>query len=51
MKIFAISGGGSMTPGDYLDIARQVGADRTLVKPFDIRLLVEAVDDLLKSNL
>ena len=35
-KIIAISGGGRMDPGDYLGIAKRVGADRTLVKPFDI---------------
>ena len=49
-KIIAISGGGRMEPGDYLVIAEQVGADRTLVKPFDIRVLVATVDDLLKLD-
>ena len=46
-KIIAISGGGRMDPEDYLEIAMRVGADYSLLKPFDIQLLVDAVDDLL----
>ena len=46
-KIIAISGGGRMDPEDYLEIAMRVGADYSLLKPFDIKLLVDAVDDLL----
>ena len=49
-KIIAISGGGRMNPDDYLTIARRLGADRTLLKPFDIDLLLDTVDGLLKSN-
>jgi CheY-like chemotaxis protein len=49
-KIIAISGGGRMNPDDYLTIARRLGADRTLLKPFDIELLLDTVDGLLKSN-
>ena len=45
----AISGGGRMDPGDYLGIAERVGADRTLVKPFDIGDLIATVDDLLAT--
>jgi CheY-like chemotaxis protein len=48
-KIIAISGGGRMDPGDYLGIAERVGADRTLVKPFDIGDLIATVDDLLAT--
>jgi CheY-like chemotaxis protein len=47
-KIIAISGGGRMNPDDYLNIARRLGADRTLLKPFDIELLLDTVDGLLK---
>jgi YesN/AraC family two-component response regulator len=46
-KIIAISGGGSMNPEDYLEIAMRVGADRSLFKPFDIQQLLATVDDLL----
>ena len=49
-KIIAMSGGGRMNPEDYLEIAKRVGADRSLFKPFDIQLLVATVDDLLKPR-
>jgi DNA-binding response OmpR family regulator len=39
-----------MEPEDYLVIAGQVGADCALVKPFDIRVLVAMVDDLLRLD-
>lgn len=48
-KIIAISGGGRVEPDDYLGIAIRVGADRSLKKPFDIEVLVTAVNDLLDS--
>ena len=46
-KIIAISGGGRMDPDDYLTIAKSVGADRSLLKPFDIQHLVDLVAELL----
>ena len=46
-KIIAISGGGRMEPDDYLAIAKRVGADRSLLKPFDVQELVGVVDELL----
>jgi len=49
-KIIAISGGGRMNPDDYLTIARRLGADRTLLKPFDIDLLLDTVDALLQPD-
>ena len=49
IKIIAISGGGRIDPEDYLDIAKKLGADRALFKPFDIQLLVDTVDELLKA--
>ena len=48
-KIIAISGGGRMDPADYLTIAKRVGADHSLMKPFDIQELVEVVTELLKQ--
>ena len=48
-KIIAISGGGRMDPDDYLAIARSVGADRSLFKPFDIQELVDVVEELLSA--
>jgi CheY-like chemotaxis protein len=46
VKIIAMSGGGRVTTCDYLQIARQVGAKKLLVKPFsrdDIRNAIEEV--------
>ncbi len=50
VKIIAISGGGRIEPQDYLDIAKQLGADRSLIKPFDIQLLVNTIDELLQDK-
>jgi YesN/AraC family two-component response regulator len=49
-KIIAISGGGRMNPDDYLTIARRLGAERTLLKPFDIEMLLDTVDGLLQPE-
>jgi CheY-like chemotaxis protein len=49
-RIIAISGGGRMDPKEYLEIAEQVGADRSLSKPFDIQQLLDVVDPLLKPE-
>ncbi len=46
--ILAISGGGRLGPGDYLETARHLGADATLAKPFARQELVAAVDTLLQ---
>lgn len=48
-RIIAISGDGRMAPGDYLSIAKQIGADDTLAKPFDIQDLIHLVDRLLDA--
>lgn len=50
VKIIAISGGGRMEPEDYLAIAERIGADRSLLKPFDIGELVNAVEELLTAT-
>jgi DNA-binding response OmpR family regulator len=44
IRIVAVSGGGRVGPRIYLDLAKQVGADATLVKPIsteDLRAAVE----------
>ena len=41
--IIAVSGGGSRTGSDFLGVARQLGAAKTLRKPFDLDELLEAV--------
>lgn len=44
--IIAISGGGAVVQQDYLVVARDLGADLALRKPFDPEVLVNAVADL-----
>jgi DNA-binding response OmpR family regulator len=48
VKIIAISGGGSVGPQTYLAMARELGADATLTKPFSLTELSEAIESLLK---
>ena len=47
IKIIAISGGGRMLSKDYLGIARILGAHYTFSKPFDTRLFIDKVHELL----
>ncbi len=49
VKILAISGGGPMTPDLMTDIARALGADVTLMKPFTLIALLRAVRSLLPA--
>jgi CheY-like chemotaxis protein len=47
-KIIAISGGGTYLPGmEYLKLAKSIGADAVLTKPFTQRQVVEAVNQVL----
>lgn len=43
IKIFAISGAGANKAGEYLPLAKSVGAFRTFVKPIDKQALIDAV--------
>jgi CheY-like chemotaxis protein len=45
VRVVAMSGGGSLAKRDYLEAARQVGADATLQKPFSLQALVAALTD------
>lgn len=47
VKIIAISGGGSIGGTSFLDIARLIGASRTLEKPFGSQALLSTVDEVL----
>jgi DNA-binding response OmpR family regulator len=49
LKIIAISGGGRHRPDGYLELARQLGADRILAKPFGSWEIINAVKDLTIS--
>jgi len=44
LKIVAMSGGGKMTKGNYLETARVVGADAVLRKPFAPDKLLAMLD-------
>lgn len=49
VKIIAISGGGSLRPQDYLEMARKLGADFALTKPLDREELLNAARSLISS--
>ena len=46
-RIVAISGGGRINGSDYLSLARKLGADEVLSKPFRTMQLLELVNRLL----
>jgi len=51
IKILAISGGGGITGRfDYLPIAKLVGAEETLKKPFSISELRTSIDTILNCD-
>lgn len=50
LKIIAMSGGGDFEPYGYLDIARRVGADRTIAKPFSAREIMDLVNSVLSEE-
>lgn len=47
VKILAISGGYRVGPADFLELARHVGADGSLAKPFRPSALTSLADDVL----
>jgi CheY-like chemotaxis protein len=47
IKIIAISGGGRMLSKDYLGIAKILGAHHTFTKPFDTKLFLNTVHELI----
>ncbi|MGB1547362.1 MAG: response regulator transcription factor [Alphaproteobacteria bacterium] len=46
-RILAISGGGRRGESNFLRLAKKVGADEVLAKPFGVKELTEAVHSLL----
>jgi DNA-binding response OmpR family regulator len=50
IKIIAISGGGKGGPGNYLNLARALGADFVLSKPFSIKELISKIEHLIESE-
>jgi CheY-like chemotaxis protein len=47
VKILAVSGSPYALPGNYLEVARKMGAAATLTKPFGVEELVDAVRGLV----
>ncbi len=47
LKIIAISAGGRIGPATYLEMADRLGADRSIIKPFQPEILLRAVRELL----
>lgn len=50
VKLLAVSGGYRVGPSDFLDLARHVGADAVLAKPFRLVDLVKRASELLESS-
>jgi len=50
MGIVAISGGPTLNSPLYLRVAKAMGADRTLIKPFTLKGLAAAIEETLSSR-
>jgi CheY-like chemotaxis protein len=50
IKIIAISGGGKVGPGSYLNLAKALGADAIYSKPFSISDLTAKIEQLLNNE-
>jgi CheY-like chemotaxis protein len=50
VPIIAISGGGRIDPDDYLALAKKLGAQITLEKPFSRKDIIDAVNKLIHSE-
>ena len=50
VPIIVMSGGGAARGTDYLSLARELGAERTLRKPLDPQELINVVDQITRSR-
>jgi DNA-binding response OmpR family regulator len=50
IRIIAISGGGKVGPGSYLNLAKALGADAIFPKPFSIIDLISKIENLLDNE-
>lgn len=50
IRIIAISGGGKVGPGSYLNLAKALGADAIFSKPFSINDLISKIEQLLDNE-
>jgi YesN/AraC family two-component response regulator len=46
IKIIALSGGGFVSPDEYLKLAKQFGAEYTFAKPVNLNELIDAIKQL-----
>lgn len=51
LKIIAMSGGGKISAGNYLETAKIFGASRIIEKPFTLQHMVATVNELLEEGL
>lgn len=49
-RIIAMSGGGAVAPRTYLQLAKHLGADRVLLKPFTVPELMSVVGEMLDTK-
>lgn len=47
LPLIAVSGGGIVDPKGYLTLAKRLGADRTLAKPYNFQELLTTMGELL----
>ena len=50
LRVVAMSGGGRLLPADCLNLARMLGATRTIAKPFSIEQLLEVIGEALRPD-
>lgn len=50
VPVIAMSGGGRINPTDYLELARRLGAIRTLEKPFPSAQLLATIEEVLSQQ-
>jgi len=50
VKIVAMSGGGHVSPKEYLHLAKKLGAQHTLCKPFTRQETLRAIRDVLDKG-
>jgi DNA-binding response OmpR family regulator len=50
LKVLALSGGGRISPFSYLALARKLGADAVLAKPFEMHVVLNTVARLLAES-
>jgi CheY-like chemotaxis protein len=50
IRIIAVSGGGKVGPGSYLNLAKALGADAIYSKPFSTNVLIAKIEQLLENE-